>query len=350
MLSVLCNKYFLGGNMLAKAYSLIFRLFFKAEKSTFIVAAIMIVMLSAVASAADLPPPVSSGPGPGDALEPQPIPTGVADLSFLPTVSKDGITPAETPTQVASVLQIVGLLTFITLAPSLLLLMTAFTRIIIVLSFFRRAIGTQTMPPDQVMVGIALFLTVFVMAPTWEKCWDRGLKPYLEEARDPQTGQAMTQGEMFERILEPQRDFMMSCLEANNGEEELVFFMGVSGHKKRLTNGDIVWVGAGGRQVTQFTELRLSDYPTIALVPAFISSELKRGFWMGFLLYLPFLILDMVIASVLMSMGMMMLPPVMVSLPFKIVMFVLVDGWRLLLEALVSSFPPDMLQYIQAIT
>ena len=324
-------------------------LFFGPRVSTLIVF-LALLAGGAVLEAGELPPARSSGPGPGDVTGPQPVPIGGQDLSFLPTIGEDGLTPAKTPQQVSSVLQIVGLLTFLTLAPGLLLLMTAFTRIMIVLGFIRRALGTQSTPPDQIMVGLSLFLTVFVMAPTWEKAWDNGLKPYLEESRDPLTGDTMSQREMFERILAPQREFMLSCLEANDAEEELAFFMGVSGHRQRGSDNAVYWIGENGRQVQSFTELRGNDIPTIVLIPSFICSELKRAFWMGFLLYLPFLILDMVIASVLMSMGMMMLPPVMVSLPFKIVLFILIDGWRLLLEALVTSFPPDMLRFIDTIT
>ncbi len=314
------------------------------------VAALLLLLLATAGMAGEQPPARSSGPGPGDVTGPQPVPALTTDLSFLPTISDDGIAPAKTPSQVASVLQVLGLLTFITVAPGLLLMVTSFTRIMIVLGFVRRALGTQSTPPDQVLVGLALILTVFVMAPTWQKCWQQGLQPYLEDSRDPSTGKAMTQKEMFERVLAPQREFMFSCLEANDAEEELMFFMGVSGHRQKMADGALYWIGENNRRVQQFDELRHADVPTLALIPSFICSELKRSFWMGFLLYLPFLILDMVIASVLMSMGMMMLPPAMISLPFKIVLFILIDGWRLLLEALVTSFPPDMLNFIQAIT
>lgn len=311
---------------------------------------LLLLALGAAGVAGEQPPPRSSGPGPGDVTGPQPVPALTTDLSFLPTISEDGIGPAKTPSQVASVLQVLGLLTFITVAPGLLLMVTAFTRIMIVLGFVRRALGTQTTPPDQVLVGLALILTIFVMAPTWQKCWQQGLEPYLEDSRDPATGQTMTQKEMLARVLAPQREFMFSCLEANDSEEELMFFMGVSGHQRAATDGTKYWLGENDRRVLQFTELRHADIPTLVLVPSFICSELKRSFWMGFLLYLPFLILDMVIASVLMSMGMMMLPPAMISLPFKLVLFILIDGWRLLLEALVTSFPPDMLLFLEAIT
>lgn len=331
-----------------------FSLFLNAEFSTFpgklrVILLAMLIFVGCL-QAGELPPATSNAPGPGDVTTPQkPVPSSLSDLSFLPTITDGGVGAAKTPEQVASVLQIVALLTFIGLAPGMLLLTTCFLRIMIVLSFLRRALGTQTMPPDQVMVAIALFLSVFIMAPTWEKSWNEGLKPYLEDARDPATNELMTQEEMFSRMLSPMRYFMFSCLEANEAEEELLFFMGVSGHQIKTADGGGYWIGENGRHVENFYELSLADYPTIVLIPTFISSELKRAFWIGFLLYLPFLILDMVIASVLMSMGMMMLPPVMVSLPFKIVLFILVDGWKLLMEALVTSFPPSVLQFFQNI-
>ncbi|GHV18968.1 flagellar biosynthetic protein FliP [Planctomycetales bacterium] len=290
-------------------------------------------------SAAEDGTPQLGVPGPGAISTLPPITYSALDMSFLPTITDGGLGPADTPPKVASVLQIVFLLTVLTLAPSILLLGTCFMRILIVFSFFRRAIGTQTMPPDQMLVGIALVLTVFIMYPTWTKAWNDGLKPYLEEALDPATGQPMTQREMFWRMIEPHREFMAQCLEANNGIEELRFFMGVAGHQQEDENHNVYWLGENGRRVGQFEELTLADFPTMVLTPAFISAELKRAFWMGFLLYLPFLIMDMVISSVLMSMGMMMLPPMMVSMPLKIIMFILVDGWQLLLEGTVMSFP-----------
>ena len=330
--------------------------FFGCKKSTFI-GYFMLVLLALAgvmnqqgAHGADLPPPQSSSTGPGDVTGPQPIPEGVTDLSFLPTIDDGSITAAKTPSQVASVLQIVALLTLITLAPGIMMVSTCFLRIMIVLSFLRKAIGTQSMPPDKVLVGIAFVLSVFIMAPTWEKSWNEGMKPYFDDAVDPATGQRMTQSEMFSRALSPVREFMFSCLTANEGEEEVRFFMGVSGHQVKDKDGGVYWLGENNRRVEEFTELQLADIPTFALVPAFVTSEMKRAFWMGFLLYLPFLILDMVIASVLMSMGMMMLPPAMVSMPFKLILFILVDGWRLLMEALVTSFPPDMLAFINVIS
>ncbi len=241
-------------------------------------------------------------------------------LAGLPTVEGGSLATAETPRQVASVLQTLLVLTFLGLAPSFLILTTCFTRIVVVLGFLRRALATQTLPPDQVMIGLALFLTIFIMAPTWEASYEEGIRPFLDG--ELVEGEPMSFQTAFARTVAPQRAFMYRCLEANRGGPDIHFFMAVA-----------------GRPVEPGARLVLGDVPLHVLIPAFITAELKRAFWMGFLLYLPFLILDVVIASVLMSMGMMMLPPVMVSLPFKIILFVLVDGWRLLMEGIVRSFP-----------
>lgn len=267
--------------------------------------------------------------------------------TYLPTWENGGLAPAKTPEQVASVLQVVALLTFLTLAPSLLILMTCFTRIVIVLGFLRRALATQTVPPDQVIVGLSLFLTFFIMAPTWEMAWKDGLRPYLNGEIDTATGRRMTQEEAFYRMLAPQRRFMQACLEANEGTDEVLFFMEISGRKK-VEGTQVLFLDEKGAWVP-LSELRMRDIPTLVLIPAYLTSELKRSFWMGFLLYVPFLVLDMVIASILMGMGMMMLPPVMISLPFKIILFVLVDGWNLVMKGLLTSFPAEVLQVVPQI-
>ena len=161
-----------------------------------------------------------------------------------------------------------------------------------------------------------------------------GISPYLNGEMvevEPGVQRRLLQREAIERTLEPHRKFMLECLSANRGKEELIFFLGAAGGHEQVKLLDV-------------GELRAEQVPTIALIPAFLCSELKRSFWIGFLLYLPFLILDVVISSILMSMGMMMLPPMMVSLPFKVVLFVLVDGWKLLMEGLVSSFPASILE------
>ena len=250
----------------------------------------------------------------------------------LPTIKDGSLVPMEKAEQMTSALQIAILLTVLTLSPSILIMMTSFLRISVVMGFVRRALGTNSLPPDQVMMALSLFLTFFIMWPTWEASWNEGLAPYFNgdmvEVR-PGEVRRLRQAEAIERTMAPMRRFMIACLEANDGREELYFFMGAAGM------ADMVAMETRG-------ELRQEDVPTTVLIPAFVCSELKRAFWMGFLLYLPFLVLDVVISSILMAMGMMMLPPVMISLPFKIIVFVIVDGWRLLFEGLISSFPPSL--------
>lgn len=255
----------------------------------------------------------------------------LTDPQFIPTWGKDGIEPADTPQKTASVIQIMIMLTVIALAPSILVMLTSFLRIVIVMGFIRKALSTQTLPPDQILVGLSLLMTCFIMWPTWQQSWNNGWMPYwrgdVVTLENGETGR-MDQKEAFKRILGPHRDFMFACLESNEGHEELFFFIGLYEGKDFTQEQAAEWTYA--------------DVDTVALIPAFITSELRRAFWMGFMLYLPFLILDMVIASVLMSMGMMMLQPAMISLPFKLVLFVVIDGWRLLMEGLVSSFPDEV--------
>ena len=207
----------------------------------------------------------------------------------------------------ARIVQMVALLTVLSLAPSILIMVTSFTRIVVVLSFLRSAIGAQQAPPNMVMISLALFLTAFVMAPTLERAYDNGVAPLLAEEIDT--------AEAFTRTMEPVREFMLE----NVRERDLTLFM------------DLGKVG---------TLASPSDTPLSVLVPAFMISELRRAFEIGFLLFVPFLIIDMVVASILMSMGMMMLPPVMISLPFKLIFFVLVDGWYLVAGSLVQSYGP----------
>ena len=252
----------------------------------------------------------------------------------LPTIKDGSVVPMEQAEQLSSMLQIAILLTVLTISPSILILMTSFLRITVVMGFVRRALSTQSLPPDQVLMGLSLFLTFFIMWPTWKAAWREGIAPYVNGEQvetAPGEFRRLRQAEALERAAAPIRRFMLECLAANEGREELYFFMGAAGL------GDLAAVENQGR-------LRPDDVPTTVLMPAFVCSELKRAFWMGFLLYLPFLVLDIVISSVLMSMGMMMLPPVMISLPFKIILFVIVDGWRLLFEGLITSFPPGLLQ------
>ncbi len=202
-------------------------------------------------------------------------------------------------------LQLIMMLTVLTLAPAILILLTSFTRIIVVLSFVRSSLGTQQMPPNQILIGLALFLTFFVMAPTLQEVNREGLQPYMK-------GQ-ITQEQAFTRGMAPMRTFMFK----QTREKDLALFVKMS-KMDRPKNFD--------------------DIPNYVLIPSFVISELKTAFQIGFIIFIPFLVIDMVVASALMSMGMMMLPPMMISLPFKILLFVLVDGWNLVIQALMMSF------------
>jgi flagellar biosynthetic protein FliP len=206
---------------------------------------------------------------------------------------------------IATPLQIVALLTLLSLAPAILVTLTAFVRIVIVLSFLRQAVGTQSMPPNQVVVSLALFLTFFVMLPTLREIHERAVVPYQEEE--------IGDRDALVRAYDPLRQFMLR----QTREKDLALFLGATGAPRPDTPEQV---------------------PPQALLPAFLISELKTAFQMGFLIYIPFLILDMVVASVLTSMGMITLPPVLISLPFKLMLFVLVDGWNVLTGSLVQSF------------
>jgi flagellar biosynthetic protein FliP len=208
-------------------------------------------------------------------------------------------------TDLSSGLQIVFLLTILSLAPALLITVTSFTRIIIVLSLVRSALGTAQMPPNQLLIGLALFLTIFVMAPVGQEINAQALEPYQKGT--------ITQQEAFDRGIKPLRAFMLK----QTREKDISLFIQLS-KSSQPANPD--------------------EVPTEALIPAFIISELKTAFQMGFLIFIPFLIIDMVVSSTLLSMGMMMLPPVMISLPFKLLLFIMVDGWYLIVKSLVMSF------------
>ncbi|MCP4568309.1 MAG: flagellar type III secretion system pore protein FliP [FCB group bacterium] len=222
----------------------------------------------------------------------------------LPKISF-GVEPTEDANDLSVALQIVLLLTVLTLAPSILVMMTSFIRIAVVLSFLRQAIGTNQMPPNQLIVAMALILTFFVMAPVANEAYDTGLKPYL--AGD------ISQEEAFDKGMQPIRNFMLKQVH----EKDLALFVKLSGMEQPQNKDDI---------------------PIRLLIPGFVLSELRTAFQIAFVVFIPFLIIDMVVASVLMSMGMLMLPPIMVALPFKILLFVLVDGWYLIVKALVESF------------
>ena len=222
----------------------------------------------------------------------------------IPTVNLSLSAP-DTPNQLVTTLNIIIVLTILALAPSIIFIMTSFLRLIIVFSFLRQAMGTQSMPPNTILVTMALILTFFIMEPVATKSYNEGVKPYLSE----QIGYE----EAFVRGVKPFKDFMLK----NTREKDLALFYRI----RNLPNPKTI-----------------DDVPLSVLVPAFMISELKTAFEIGFLIYLPFLVIDMVVSSVLMAMGMMMLPPVMISLPFKLLIFVLVDGWNLLVQRLIESF------------
>ena len=222
----------------------------------------------------------------------------------IPSVTLS-VANAQDPGEVNTALQVLFLITILALAPSILIMMTAFVRIIIVLSFLRRALGTQTLPPDQLMVGLALFMTLFVMMPVLTEINNTALQPYIAE--DIQFREAV------DIAVVPIRNFMLRQV----SERDVALFVRISRTPPPRT---------------------VEDLPLTVIIPAFITSELKTGFIIGFILFIPFLVIDMVVASVLLSMGMMMLPPAMISMPFKIILFVMVDGWHLIVRQLIVSF------------
>jgi len=216
-----------------------------------------------------------------------------------------GIEKGGDPGDVSVLLQIVFLLTILTLAPAILVLTTSFTRLAVVFSFLRQAVGTQQTPSNQIIAGLALFLTFFIMMPIWQKINNNALQPYLHEE--------ISQEVALNEAINPIRNFMFK----QTREKDLALFIKMAKINQPKNEDDI---------------------PTSILIPAFVISELKTAFIIGFVLFVPFLVIDMVVASVLLSMGMMMLPPIMVSLPFKLMLFVLVDGWNLIVGSLVKSF------------
>lgn len=225
-------------------------------------------------------------------------------LAQVPSLSIN-LGESDGPDDVVPTLKIVGMLTVLALAPSILLMMTSFTRIMIVLGFVRQAIGTQTLPPNQVIIGLSMFLTFFTMGPIIDTAYEQAYQPYVEKKIDF--------NEALERVKKPMRSFML----AETRQEDLAIFFNIAGISKPAGPEDV---------------------PFRVLIPSFMISELKTAFQIGFMIYLPFLIIDMVVSSILMAMGMMMLPPTVVSLPFKLVLFVLVDGWQLIVSSVVKSF------------
>ena len=236
------------------------------------------------------------------------IVAAIASATITPVWAQDiSINFGQSSGLTERVLQLVALMTVLSLAPSILVMVTSFTRIVVVLSLLRTALGTATAPPNTVIISLALFLTAFVMGPAFERAYDLGVKPLVNNE--------ITAEQAFERASDPFRAFMLK----NVREKDLKLFIDMS---------------------HEATPARPEDLPLRVMVPAFMISELKRAFEIGFLLFLPFLIIDLVVASVLMSMGMMMLPPIVVSLPFKLIFFVLVDGWSLVAGSLVQSYGP----------
>ncbi len=222
----------------------------------------------------------------------------------IPTISVD-LKETDEPTDMVPAMKIVGLLTILSVAPAILLMMTSFTRILVVLSFVRQALGTMTMPPNQVIVGLAMFLTFFTMSPVIDVVREKAFNPYVEKK--------ITQEQAFDELIKPVKKFML----AQTRESDLEMFYGITKEARPKTHDEVSMT---------------------LLMPAFLVSELKTAFQIGFLIYIPFLVIDMVVSSVLMAMGMMMLPPTVVSLPFKLILFVLVDGWAMIVENLVRSF------------
>lgn len=232
------------------------------------------------------------------------IPEGAFAAPLVPNVNI-GLGTSDNPKDLALTLQIMAGLTILTIAPSILIMTTSFIRIVVVLSFLRNALSTQNVPSNQIVIALSLFITFYIMSPYWSQANDNGLQPYLAGT--------ITQEEALTQVVNPLRDFMFK----QTRESDLALFVNLSQAERPETQ----------EQVSTFT-----------LIPAYIISELKTAFQMGFMIYIPFIVIDMIVASTLMSMGMMMLPPVMISLPFKILLFVMVDGWHLLIHSLIVSF------------
>jgi flagellar biosynthesis protein FliP len=268
-----------------------------------------VALFATPGSAQEVPPgnPASANEGLSQ-VPAQPRPAAPVPGGNAVTGAMDRLPNVTSPENFSAAMQIIILLTVLSLAPAIQIMMTSFTRMVIVLSLLRQALGTQQLPPNQILIGLAMFMTFLVMSPTWQKVNSEALQPYMEGRMDQKTALGKAQ--------EPLRDFMVKQIVKNGNHEDVLLFTDYA-----------------GQEVNDW-----QDVGTMQLVPAFILSELKTAFLMGFKVYLPFLIVDMVISSVLISMGMMMLPPVLISLPFKLLLFVLVDGWRLITSGLMDSF------------
>ncbi len=244
----------------------------------------LLILLMALAAAAAFPALAAADPLPA------------VDLTIQPT---------DQPEQVVDTVKLLLMLSVLSLVPAFIMMLTSFTRIVVVLSFLRQGLGTQQTPPNQVLIGLALFLTVFIMAPVYNEINSEAIQPFLNNQINQQAA--------FERASEPLKEFMSK----QTREKDLALFISLAEMDKPKN---------------------LDEVPLTVLVPAFIISELKTAFLIGFLIFVPFLVIDMVVASTLMSMGMFMLPPIMISLPFKVLLFVMVDGWYLVVKSLVESF------------
>ena len=223
---------------------------------------------------------------------------------IIPSVNVE-VGTAESPDQVSSTLQVMALLTVLTFVPGILMMTTCFVRIVVVIGFLRNAMSTQNVPPNQVVLGLAMFMTFYIMGPYWSQANEEGIQPYLN-------GQ-ISQEEALTKTIAPIREFMFR----QTREADLALFVNLAEAERPNTQDDV---------------------STFVLIPAFMISELKTGFQIGFMIYVPFIVIDMIVATTLMSMGMMMLPPVMISLPFKILLFVMIDGWHLLINSIILSF------------
>ncbi|MEM9166983.1 MAG: flagellar type III secretion system pore protein FliP [Planctomycetota bacterium] len=241
----------------------------------------------------------------------------LADAGALLPTGGSGADNSSDGGGLSAAINVMILLSVITLAPAILLMTTSFVRILIVLGLVRQALGTQSLPPPQVLTGLALFMTLLVMAPTFDRIYEEALDPYSR-------GEIRTYDELWEKSRQPMRDFMFDQIEATGNWSSLYMVLNYR-----------------GIDTSEPENLTRADVDMVTLVPAFMLSELKTAFLMGFRVYLPFLVIDMVIAALLISMSMMMLPPVLISLPFKLLLFVLVDGWQLVVGGLLASFAQD---------
>jgi flagellar biosynthetic protein FliP len=284
--------------------------FLRCCRGVFAVAMFALVLQIGSPAAAQTAPAPPPAPAPAPASPGSPSSDRPLDNPMnLPDLSKQ-VPPATDARGLSATLQLLVLLTVLTLAPAILVMVTCFTRIVVVLALLRQALATPSLPPNQVVIGLSLFMTIFVMGPTWQAVHRDGLAPYLDGKIDQKTA--------VERMIAPVRAFTIRQIEAAGNEDDVRMFLDYREETRNVKE----W----------------ADVPTTVLIPSFVISELKVAFIIGFRIYLPFLIIDLVVSSVLISMGMLMLPPVLISLPFKLLLFVLVNGWHLVIGTLLMSF------------